>query len=161
MQIAGNNRLTMLDPNIRPALIRDQEDAYRQRLDRMMLMADILKFSDEDLDWLRPDAPEQLLMGRTSVVIHTHGEDGATFYSRHGPQHLPASPVKVSDTVGAGDTFNAGFLASLANQNLLSPSALACADAASLTRASAYGIRAATFSVTRIGANPPTKAELQ
>ncbi len=160
MQMAGPERLTMLDVNIRPSLIDDQEDSYRLRLGRMMAMADVLKFSDEDLAWLHPDPPEQLLMGRTSVVLHTHGAKGATLYSRHGSQHVPAAPQQARDTVGAGDTFCAGFLASLAEQELLQPAALARAEAGALTRAVAYAVRAASYSVTRVGANPPTKKEL-
>ena len=160
MQIAGPERLTVLDINIRPTLI-DDEDAYRKRLDRMIAMADIVKLSDEDIDWLRPDPPEQLLAGRASLVLHTHGGQGATVYSRHGSQHLPASPVSVVDTVGAGDTFVAGLLASLARDGLLHPQRLATATRAPIVRATAYGMRAATFSVTRAGANPPTTKELQ
>ncbi|MEQ9695822.1 carbohydrate kinase [Shimia sp. SDUM112013] len=161
MQMAAETRLTLLDANIRPALIGAEGDSYRQRLDRMMRIADILKFSDEDIAWLRPDPPEQYLMGRASLVIHTHGADGATIHSRHGAQHLPTAPVKPRDTVGAGDTFNAGLLADLADQNLLAPAALARADHGALLRAAAYGLRAATYSVTRTGANPPTKKDLQ
>ena len=160
MQMAGPNRLILLDANIRPALIENEEDDYRKRLARMIAMSDIIKLSDEDIDWLHPDPPEQLLQGRAALVVHTHGPEGATIYSRYGAQHLPASPVKVADTVGAGDTFNAGLLASLADQDLLNPKALAKADKTQLTRAAAYGIRAATFSVTRLGANPPTTKEL-
>ncbi|MDP2493754.1 carbohydrate kinase [Shimia thalassica] len=160
MQMAGDSRLILLDVNIRPALIEDQEEDYRKRLDRMMLMADLLKFSDEDLAWLRPDPPEQLLQGRASVVIHTHGAKGVTLYSRHGAQHFPAAPVPVKDTVGAGDIFNAGFLASLNTQGCMTPALMAKSEAAALNRAVAYGIRSATFSVTRHGSDGPTKEEL-
>lgn len=160
-QMAGPERLNLLDPNIRPALIANEdEDGYRQRLNRMLAMADIIKLSDEDIDWLHPDPPHQLLQGRAALVVHTHGENGATLHSRHGAQHLPAAPVNVVDAVGAGDTFNAGLLSALNSANLLSPARLARADAGDLNRAVAYGIRCATFSVTRAGANPPTTKEL-
>ncbi|SHJ38362.1 fructokinase [Shimia gijangensis] len=161
MQMAGPKRLILLDANIRPALIETEEESYRQRLTRMIAMADILKFSDEDIEWLRPDPPEQLLQGRASVVVHSHGANGVTAYSRHGAQHIPAPPVTVVDAVGAGDTFNAGFLASLAQQKVLSPSALALSGIDQINRAAAFGVRAATFSVTRAGANPPTIKDLQ
>lgn len=161
MQMMGPERLVLFDPNIRPALIGDQEQTYRERLWRIIGQADIVKLSDEDIEWLRPDPPEQLLQGRATLVVHSHGPNGVTLFSRHGAQHLPASAVDVVDTVGAGDTFNAGLLASLAEQGLLSPAALARADAGALNRAAALGIRAATFSVTRPGANPPTRKELE
>ena len=160
MQMAGAERVILLDPNIRPALIAEQDADYRKRLDRMMAMADVIKLSDEDIDWLRPDPPEQLLTGRASVVIHTHGSDGVTLFTRHGAQHVPAPAAKVSDTVGAGDTFNAGFLTGLAQADLATPADLARADLATLTGAAELGVRAATLSVTRPGANPPTLKEL-
>ena len=59
----ANNRVVMLDPNIRPGFIVD-EKAYRSRLKRMITIADIIKVSDEDLDWLVPggaDVAEKVL----------------------------------------------------------------------------------------------------
>ncbi|WP_299354374.1 carbohydrate kinase [uncultured Shimia sp.] len=161
MQAMGPNRLILFDANIRPALIGDQAADYHARLMRMMAQADIIKLSDEDCDWLHPDPPEQLLQGRAALVVHSHGPDGVTLHSRHGAQHIPTTPVVVADTVGAGDTFNAGLLASLSEQNLLSPARLATSSAAGLTRAAALGLRAATFSVTRPGADAPTRKELE
>ena len=161
MQMAGPERLVLFDANIRPALIGDQARPYRERLTRIIPQADIVKLSDEDIDWLNPEPPQQLLQGRAALVVHSHGAGGVTLYSRNGTQHLPASPVAVADTVGAGDIFNAGLLASLAEQSLLTPAALARAGAGALNRAAALGIRAATFSVTRPGADGPTRKELQ
>ncbi|REA89318.1 carbohydrate kinase, partial [Staphylococcus pseudintermedius] len=45
------SRVTMLDPNIRPGFITDPA-RYRDRIGRMLGMADIIKISDEDLHWL-------------------------------------------------------------------------------------------------------------
>ena len=44
-----------LDPNVRPALLGDR-DAYRERLERWLKFAAIVKVSDEDLEWIWPGA---------------------------------------------------------------------------------------------------------
>ena len=161
MQMAGPERLIALDVNIRPSLIGAEEAAYRARLTRMLAMSDIIKLSDEDIDWLRPDPPKQLLAGRAALVLHTHGAGGATLYTRHGSLHVPAPAVDVIDTVGAGDTFLAGVLAALHDHGALDPGTLARAPESTLRAAVAYGVRAATLSTTRAGANPPTRQEMQ
>ena len=43
-------RVISLDPNIRPGFIPDPA-RHRARIDRMIAMSDILKMSDEDLEW--------------------------------------------------------------------------------------------------------------
>ena len=144
MQMAGPDRLLLLDPNIRPALIGDAEEDYRKRLARMLPMADLVKLSDEDADWLGPVSPQGLLSGRACLVLHTHGPDGVTLHSRHGTLHVPAPDMEVTDTVGAGDTFNAAFLAALAETLPLTPRALGLADAETLYRAARFATRAAT-----------------
>jgi fructokinase len=160
MHMAGPDRLLLLDPNIRPALIGDAEEDYRERLARMIPMADIVKLSDEDTGWLGPLASEDLLSGRACLVLHTHGPDGVTLYSRHGALHVAAPEAKAIDTVGAGDTFNAAFLAALAETLPLTPRALGLADAETLATAARFATRAATLSTTRPGAHPPTREEL-
>jgi fructokinase len=68
--------------------------------------------------------------------------------------------VAVVDTVGAGDTFNAGVLASLAQDGALSRARVAALDPATLERALTLGARAAAVTVSRAGANPPFAHEL-
>lgn len=155
MHMAGADRVTLMDPNIRPALLAADSTDYRARVARMMAMADIVKLSDEDLHWLGPSAPDQLLSGRTSLVLHTHGAGGASFYCRHGSHRVGAPKVTVCDSVGAGDTFNAAVLAQLETHDLLRPDLLAKAPLQALHAAVDYGVQAASISVTRLGANPP------
>jgi ribokinase len=46
-------------------------------------------------------------------VVLTRGEKGVLWASREGLQAVPALPVRVVDTVGAGDAFNAGLAVGL------------------------------------------------
>ena len=163
---AGNDRAVMLDPNIRPGFITDPE-AYRARLTAMLARTDIVKVSDEDLDWLLPDAgdlPRQIAslhdMGPALVVL-TRGKDGATGYLSNGTEvSVAATPVEVADTVGAGDTFNAGLLASLSALGALTPDSIPTLSEDDLRAALTLGTRAAAITVSRSGANPPWPKEL-
>lgn len=154
----AGDRVVMIDPNIRPGFIMD-EAAYRGRLGGMLGRADIVKLSDEDMDWLKTD-PEALLYGGASVVLITKGAEGVDIVTRAGVLSVPAQRVEVVDTVGAGDTFNAGFLAGLDQAGLLTRAALSAAPPEALKTAADLGVRAAAVTVSRAGANPPWSNEL-
>ena len=68
--------------------------------------------------------------------------------------------MTVVDTVGAGDTFNAGVLASLHEQRLLTKPAVTALSETAVQRALTLGAKAAAVTVSRAGANPPLRAEL-
>lgn len=155
-------RVIMLDPNIRPGFVRD-EAAYRARIGRMLAVADIVKLSAEDLDWLTPDRDgfvAGLLAGGTRLVCLTEGAAGVRAFTAAGAAFEPARPVTVADTVGAGDTFNAGLLASLQAAGVLSKPGLAGLDGATLQAALRLGVQAAAVTVSRAGANPPWRHEI-
>ncbi|MGR3636390.1 MAG: carbohydrate kinase family protein [Shimia sp.] len=161
----GQNRLVMLDPNIRPDFIKE-EARYRDRLTAMFKHTDIVKTSDEDLDWLIPDQPDldtqvaALLSKGPKVVIVTKGAEGATAFTRHGNTSVPAPSVDVCDTVGAGDTFNAGFLAGLADLGCLTPDEDKLTSLDCLVPALTFGAAVAAHTVSRAGANPPWRHEM-
>jgi fructokinase len=160
----AGHRVTMLDPNIRPGFVTD-EGAYRDRIARMVARADIVKVSDEDLHWLMGpgdahDLARGLLSRGPAVVCVTEGAKGATAHTAAGHLHVEAPKVRVADTVGAGDTFNAGLLVSLWRQRLLSKAALRALDEEALREAVALGVRAAAVTVSRPGADPPWSREL-
>lgn len=166
LQDQGNGRAVMIDPNIRPNFIRD-EASYRKRLDRMLALADIVKVSDEDLNWIIPgpltlsEKVEALCAKGVGIVIVTRGADGATGYLPGGAEvDVPVSRVEVVDTVGAGDTFNAGLLAKLAALGRLNKAALNSLSADHLAKAMAHGAKVAAITVSRAGANPPWAHEL-
>lgn len=156
----ADKRLIMLDPNIRPGFIRD-EPRYRARLERILAHADVVKVSDEDLDWITGDTnPNALIAHGVKLVLMTRGAEGVSAVSAHGTRNLPANRVEVVDTVGAGDTFNAGFLAGLHQAGLASKPGFAAADLDALAPAITLGMRAAAVTVSRAGANPPWAHEL-
>ncbi|MCY1251012.1 hypothetical protein D9M72_647220 [compost metagenome] len=68
--------------------------------------------------------------------------------------------MTVVDTVGAGDTFDAGVLASLKLGGLLTKDAVANLSESAVRDALALGAKAAAVTVSRAGANPPWKHEI-
>ncbi len=155
------HRMTMIDPNIRPSFISD-EKSYRARLTAMMSAADVVKTSDEDLHWINGthDATSLLEDTQTQVVLLTRGSEGVTLLTRDGVTHVDAVPAEVVDTVGAGDTFSAGFLAGLDRSGHLSKEGLKRASVDDLHKAASLGAQAASITVSRAGANPPWAHEL-
>ncbi|MGW2250564.1 carbohydrate kinase family protein [Kitasatospora sp. NPDC001660] len=140
------------DPNVRPALMGDRAGAVR-RVERCVALSEVVKASDEDLAWLYPgEDPESvarrwLALG-PAVVAVTLGAAGAVALTADGArEEAAARPVRVADTVGAGDSFMAAFLHARAAGTPL---------AACLTHA----VTAAAVTVSRPGANPPSSAEL-
>ncbi len=157
-------RLVMIDPNIRPSFIKD-EAAYRARIGRMIAAADIVKVSDEDLQWIAGEADidtlaAQMMAQGPRLICVTRGKDGVTAYLPGRKHSVAANLVEVVDTVGAGDTFNAGLLAGLNDAGHLSKDTLTDISEADLLAALTLGNRAAAITVSRAGANPPTRAEL-
>jgi len=161
------SRVTMIDPNIRPSFITD-EPAYRARINRMIALADIVKISDEDLHWICQDdssdnigaLARDLLAQGPSLICVTEGAKGARGITRTAEVTVSAPKVTVADTVGAGDTFNAGVLAALYQAGALSKPALQNLDDRILTEALTLGAHSAAITVSRAGANPPWASEI-
>ena len=153
-------RVAMLDPNVRPGFVRDRA-AYTARIDRMIAVSDIVKLSDEDAEWLYGSVdPLAVLAKGPKVVLMTEGAKGASAHTARGKVSVAAPTIVVADTVGAGDTFNAGFLAALDRVGLLTKSAVASLSDDALREALTLGVRAAAITCSRPGANPPWADEV-
>ena len=161
MLLAAPDRLTMIDPNIRPSFVTD-EAGYRARLTRMLGVADIIKTSDEDLTWITGNADAKALLEQTgaALILLTRGAEGVSIVTAKGIAHVPAEQATVVDTVGAGDTFSAGFMAQLHRNGYLAKDSIADATLDDLCAAAAFGAKVAAITVSRAGANPPWASEL-
>ncbi|GAB3282623.1 carbohydrate kinase family protein [Microbacterium lacusdiani] len=156
------------DPNIRPSLV-DDPDGVRARVTELVGLADVVKASDEDLQWLHPGrdvvdiAREWASLGPAFVVV-TLGADGAVAVTRRGDVvRVPAVATAVVDTVGAGDTFMGVLIDGVAERGGLA-GALRAPDGGLDTRALEALLRrcatAAAVTVSRPGADPPRRDEL-
>jgi len=164
MRREHESRVMMLDPNIRPNFIPDKAKHLR-RIREMMAMADIVKLSDEDLKWFdeagsHEDVVRNWLDRGPKLIVVTHGSEGAVGYSKVHKVTVMPQKVKVVDTVGAGDTFNAGILASLHEQGLLTKAAIGSLPEDAIRKALELGAKAAAVTVSRAGANPPWRHEI-
>ncbi len=160
----AEKRVISLDPNIRPGFIKDKA-AHMARIQRMAAKSDILKFSDEDLEWFglegnHDDLAAHWLQHGAKLVVITKGAEGATGYTAERKVTVPSQRVTVVDTVGAGDTFDAGVLASLKMDGLLTKAQVASLDEKALQNALSLGAKAAAVTVSRAGANPPWAKEI-
>ena len=167
MRRERGSRFISLDPNVRPSLFPCRKSS-RQRIEELLRLATLVKASAEDLAWLYSEeryidiAARWLDMGPALVVV-TLGKNGAVGLSKNAAARVPGLPVRVADTVGAGDAFMSALLAWLDDKGLLSNQAKAIeylTDDA-LEDALAYANRAAAITCTRRGANPPTRAQIQ
>ncbi|MGY1814704.1 PfkB family carbohydrate kinase [Blastococcus sp. SYSU D00820] len=176
-RVAAEGRaLVSVDPNIRPMLaggpvgasLGNDPEAVRARLDRLVAAADVVKVSSEDLGWLDPAAATDLdaaaaeWAGRgPALVLLTDG--GAPLrVARPGRPLLHREPprVAVADTVGAGDSLAAGLFAGLLDAGVTSRAALTELPDEQLARLVDDAALVAALTCTRVGADPPTRAEL-
>lgn len=152
--------LVVVDPNVRLS-IEPRAEVWRDTLDWMLERCDLLKVSEEDIHALYPALPvadfvERALAAGVALVVVTRGEHGVVAATQDTPMlQLPAMPVAVVDTVGAGDTFQAGLLAWLQRGGYLDRAAVQGIGRDALTEALQFAARAAAITCSRRGADLP------
>jgi fructokinase len=109
--------LISFDPNLRPPLWPNLDDA-RSEILAALALADVVKVSDEEAVFLfGPGEPEghaaRLLTLGPKLAAVTCGAGGCYLATPEGRAAVSGYPVAVVDTTGAGDGFMAGLLAGL------------------------------------------------
>jgi fructokinase len=161
----SGKRLISLDPNVRPRIL-DSVASFRDRFERLIPYATILKASAEDVELfyrsrdLSAVAREWSRRGPRLVIV-TRGEAGVLAAFGGAILERPARPVAVVDTVGAGDAFHAGVLGSLDARGHLSLGAAGTWTEDTVRHALDLACAAAALACTSRGAIAPSWAEVE
>lgn len=157
------------DPNLRPAVM-GTADAVRPHVESLVATADVVKLSEDDArwlyPWLEPDAVLTSWHGLgPALVVLTRGADGAVGRCAAGQVQVqvPVPATTVVDTVGAGDSFMAGLIDALWALRVLGASArprLEEVTGAEVTQLLTHATDVAAVTVSRTGADPPTRSAL-
>ena len=160
--------LVCFDPNARPSIMGDPE-ATLVSIERFIALSDVVKVSDEDIEWLTGGAPvddvvERWLCLGPSLIVVTCGKHGSLVATSSGVRFTKTpGDVAVVDTVGAGDSFMGGMIDALWGMGLRGAGAREALRALPEEQVRAVIDRASAVSdvtVSRKGANPPWAHEL-
>jgi fructokinase len=119
-------------------------------------LAGTIKLSDEDLRGLFPGADEVVALrslrqiAPRAVIILTRSAAGVELYAGASALHLAALPVRLVDTIGAGDGVMGGWIFGL----------VAHPGADPVTRLR-FALASAAVVCAAQGTRPPTLAEVQ
>ncbi|MHC8366677.1 carbohydrate kinase family protein [Pseudomonas sp. ZT5P21] len=165
VQRESDKRLISLDPNVR-LNPEPNIDLWRSRIATWVELADLIKVSDEDLSLLYPEQdPQRVIEGwlqhRCQLVFLTRGGEGATVFSRHhGSWSVPACSVKIADTVGAGDTFQAALITWLTEHQLDSVEGVQSLAREQIDGMLKFAVQAAALTCSKTGPDLPYRRQL-
>ena len=157
------------DPNMRPTIM-GSPDAVRSRVEELVALSDVVKCSEDDIEWLYPgESPSQVTtrwagLGAALTVV-TLGPRGVTWRAASAEEDSePARDITVVDTVGAGDSFMAGLVSGLLDDHLLGSTGarerLRRAGLAEVRPAIDRALATSELTVRRAGAYAPTREEI-
>lgn len=156
---ASSDTIVSFDPNIRPSIVGEPTSRLVRLTEQTAALSTVTKLSDEDAEWLYPGRPvdaviDRLLECGPELVSVTRGGHGAILATRRDRVAVPGVKVPVVDTVGAGDTYTAALLSQLLSLDL------SRLDAAQLRSIGGVATVAAGVTVSRAGADLPSRADL-
>lgn len=161
--VEGHQGLVSFDPNVRPQIITDRA-AWLGYARRWLARADVVKASDEDLEWMGVTAEELAAsddQAGPAVVLRTLGAEGVEAFLAGGGYLRVASPtVEVVDAVGAGDAFCGAVLTQLWERGVTARPALDALGEDDWGAILAFATRVASITVGRLGADPPRRSDL-
>ncbi len=162
---AAGGPVITFDANIRPALVGRHVDALRT-FEALSSNADVVKMSDEDASWLFPGVPLETVAARcleagAALFAVTKGADGSMLAAGDAVVEVPGRPVRVADTIGAGDAFMSGLIFALLDRALTGPVRARTLEPADLSVIGGIATASAAITVGRAGAVPPTLEELR
>ncbi|HLP91645.1 MAG TPA: carbohydrate kinase [Nostocaceae cyanobacterium] len=150
----------ILDVNWRPVFWQDHNLA-KQKIQGLLKRFDFIKLTKEEAQWLFDTEDPGAITYRLNTiegVLVTDGEHGCAYCLGENEGKLPAFPIPVVDTTGAGDSFLAGFLHQLSKHGIKS---LQDADTAKYIVTYASAVGALTTIKPGAIASQPTNAEVE
>lgn len=166
LKAARTGATVSIDPNVRSGIVG--RDTYRSKIALWTRLADIIRLSYEDLAEIIALSGRRTLEhvcgewhdAGVSLVVITRGASSTIISFNGNRLEVPVSRIRVIDTIGAGDGFNAGMLHWLHRTGSLG-GRMDHLDLHTIRQAVAYGSRVATHSCASSGANYPWSAEVE
>ncbi len=164
LMVARSHATISYDPNIRPLVTPDQP-AVAALVERQAALANVVKASEEDLQWLYPARSVEDSLAAWAALgprfcVATLGERGALAIIDGQRIEVPAPRIDVVDTVGAGDSFMSALLSAMDHDSALGAGASPPSRTA-LERWLRFAAAASAITCTRKGSDPPTRAEVE